>query len=551
MNRYLLFLLVFSFIITSCNGGRNINVFSQAEALMHSNPEQSLALLQTISTSKLKSERQQARYALLMSQALDKNYIDVNSDTLIKIAVNYYEKTNDHKNRMLAFYYEGIVLLNGSDYTASAVYFEKAIKEGLHLSDYLYLGLAYRALSQIMNETNNHTQAIRYDEKALEYFQEGELQAYELYEWLSLAIDCSNDKQYTRAISISDSLLSILESPILAQRLELVKASSIIELGECDYRVPVGIYQKADKQLFELYDWGYYAYSLDKLDRRDTSDYYLQYALSLSADHIDSTVIRVFQAKIENNRGNFKQSYQLLDKAVAVQDSLTRALLRQSVSVAQKDYFDKEAQYQALRAHNARQNFLLTGLVATLIIILGSFLVILRKRQSDALFKEQLAQLALEKDKNNRLLSENAHILGTLFSERLGHIDLLAADYMRAETPEKKEVIFKEYKKRCTSLMKDEHVFESLEYDLNRYCGGVMDKLKEEVPQIKKNNRKIISLFFAGVPNLSIQVITGKPSRKAIDVERSRYRKIIKDSGAKHSALFLEMLDTKKRQPEE
>lgn len=78
-----------------------------------------------------------------------------------------------------------------------------------------------------------------------------------------------------------------------------------------------------------------------------------------------------------------------------------------------------------------------------------------------------------------------------------------------------------------------------------------MEKLRLEVPSIKGEHRIIISLFFAGIPTIAIQAITGKQSRKAVEMERSRLRKIIRASGAEHSDLFLEMMETKKRQPEE
>jgi len=551
MNKLLLILIVTAFFFTPICAGRFTHLFSQAEASMRDNPEQSLAILQSISISNFKSEIQRARYALLMSQALDKNYIDVDSDSLIKVAVDYYEKTSDHKNRMLAFYYEGRVLFNALDYTASAVYFEKAIKEATAQSDWLYLGLSNRALAEIMNQTLNIAQAIQYEKKAIESFRAGGETLYELYGWLSLAIAYSNDKQYDKAITIADSLLHLTDARVLQDGFEQVKAEALIESGKCDYTIPVDIYKRTNKDYFHPNDFGYYAYALDKLGLRDSADVYLEKAFTTSANHLDSAGVKIFQSRIEHNREHFQKAFLFLNEAVVVQDSLTRALLQQSVSVAQKDYYNKEAQYQELLAHNARLNTLLIGLVSTLIIIIGLFLVILQKRKSDALLKEQIAQLAMERTSNNRLLSQNALILGSLFSERLGHIDRLADDYMSAETPEAKEAIFKEYKKRCESLIKDEQIFYSLESDLNRFCEGIMDKLKVEVPTIKKNNLKIISLFFAGVPNISIQIIAGKPSRKAVDMERARYRKIINDSGAKHTALFLEMLDTKRRQPGE
>ena len=55
--------------------------------------------------------RQQADYAFLLTQARDKNYLDsLQSDSLIKIAINYYENHNDKVKVGKASFYYGNVL---------------------------------------------------------------------------------------------------------------------------------------------------------------------------------------------------------------------------------------------------------------------------------------------------------------------------------------------------------------------------------------------------------------------------------------------------------
>lgn len=550
MKRLIFILLSANTLLFPIRGSVSI-IISKAEELMREEPGISLSLLESISPSMLRNDKQYAQYALLKSQALDKNYIDIDSDSLIKKAVVFYENTNDHRHKMLAYYYEGIVLVNGCNYTKSAIYFEKAIQEATLLSDYLFLGLSYRALANIMNATKNLTQAIEYDEKAIESFQKGEETLYEQYGWLTLAIDCSNDKQFSRAISIADSLYTIINSDILKDGFEQVKAEALIESGNCDFHIPVDIYKRANKYYFTPTDYGYYAYALDRINLRDSADLYIQKALSTSYNHIDSAGVKVFQARIENNRAHYKNAYQLLSDAVDVQDSLTRELLRQSVSVAQKDYFNKEAQYQALRAKTAKLHVFIISLASILAFAIFLFCIILRQRKKDSLIKDQMAQLALEKGRTNKLYTEKAHILGSLFSERIGHLDRLAEEYISAETPEEKEIIFREYKHRCSSLFKDKHIYKILENDLNKHCDGLMEKLRTDFPTLKERQLNTFILFFTGLPTIVIQAITAKPSLKAVEMERYRCRKIIRESGANHAQTFLNMLDSRKRQPEE
>ena len=72
---------------------------------MNEYPDSALTILKSIVQTDLQSEEHRARYALLYSQALDKNYIDLTSDSLINIAVDYYKNRDDVKAKFLSYYY--------------------------------------------------------------------------------------------------------------------------------------------------------------------------------------------------------------------------------------------------------------------------------------------------------------------------------------------------------------------------------------------------------------------------------------------------------------
>lgn len=64
----------------------------QADSLMWSRPDSSMALLREIDTLSLNGKEEKARYALLMSMALDKNYIDTTTFSVLQPAIDYYLK---------------------------------------------------------------------------------------------------------------------------------------------------------------------------------------------------------------------------------------------------------------------------------------------------------------------------------------------------------------------------------------------------------------------------------------------------------------------------
>ena len=83
-------------LLFSCSNIKNNETaltLQKAEAFMNDRPDSALTLIQTIDKETLTSKELRARHALLISQAFDKNYIDLQSDSIIAPAVKFFEKS--------------------------------------------------------------------------------------------------------------------------------------------------------------------------------------------------------------------------------------------------------------------------------------------------------------------------------------------------------------------------------------------------------------------------------------------------------------------------
>ena len=103
-NLFIILLLSITFI--SCVDNDVIRALSEAESNMQENPELSLKLLESIDSDELKTRKHTARHALLYSMALDKNYIDIASDSIIAPAVRYYSRHGSTDDKLLTLYYQ-------------------------------------------------------------------------------------------------------------------------------------------------------------------------------------------------------------------------------------------------------------------------------------------------------------------------------------------------------------------------------------------------------------------------------------------------------------
>lgn len=110
MNQNIVYLLFLLFAITACKQEKSYSPWLiQVDSQMKTNPEEALSLLQDNARNSLQTSADQAYYALLLTQARDKNYIVQTNDSLIQKAVHYYDTHEDAAMQARAYYLWGSV----------------------------------------------------------------------------------------------------------------------------------------------------------------------------------------------------------------------------------------------------------------------------------------------------------------------------------------------------------------------------------------------------------------------------------------------------------
>ncbi|MDE5976505.1 MAG: hypothetical protein K2G69_08145 [Muribaculaceae bacterium] len=104
-----------AFLIFSCSRSPLQEELDFAETRMETRPDSALSILKGIDKSALNSNKDRARYALLMSMALDKNYIDTTSFDILQPAIDYYLPKGTADEKLRTYYYQGVIYLNQGD----------------------------------------------------------------------------------------------------------------------------------------------------------------------------------------------------------------------------------------------------------------------------------------------------------------------------------------------------------------------------------------------------------------------------------------------------
>lgn len=510
----------------------------QAELLLDNHPDSALSILSNIETESVANKRVLAHYALLMSAALDKNYIDVENDSLISVALEYYKRHENRNNEMRSLYYYGVVKMNAQDYTAAIVSFERAGQLAIPLNNLRYLGLAHRNMGRIFHTTCNFVEAQKHNRLAIKAFDSNHDTIYVDYAKYSLATDYLSNQQIDSSQLLLSDLRQNSRLAVLRHYADICYANTLVINGDSLLEA-IDIYRKTPKKYFSPTHYCYCANAFAKLSQLDSARKWMNLGYKAAKSKTDSARLHSFVYNIDLLEGNPGIALAKVTEAMAVQDSATRQTLLQSLSIAQKDYYQQEAAIQESRAQKQMMILILGSIIFIMALLTAILLMTKYNKEKESQLKEQMAQLALL---FNNLQKDRGEIVGTVFLERIARLAGLSGNYFFYDDASEQSEALEAIKKAAREIKQNPSLFLELEDALNKRCHGIMEKLTSQVPSIKGENRTIISLFFAGIPDKVVQLIMGRISTGSLKTLRSRFRTMIKAANAQDEALFLEML---------
>lgn len=174
-------MLILPLFLVACNkeNSKYMSQLDKVQQCIEVHPDSALQILQSFTINDLHTSVGKARYALLKSMALDKNYIDVTSDSLTSIALVYYKKHGTPDEKLKAYYYNGKINAYAGNYDSAMqnyIYGEKEIK---FCSDFLAIGRLYNAKMTVYKSIYNIEEAIKPAQlSAYYYLQAGDTVRY-------------------------------------------------------------------------------------------------------------------------------------------------------------------------------------------------------------------------------------------------------------------------------------------------------------------------------------------------------------------------------------
>ena len=181
-----------------------------AESLMNVKPDSSLAVLESIQASDIKGKETSARYALLKSMALDKNYIDTTTFDVLQPAIDYYIEHGSPDERLRTYYYQGRIYQNQGNKDSAIQSFMRGKDFCQEASDTLTMANLMVAQATILYSTYKINDYIKNNLEAAKLYHAINRPDYEI-SCLANVLDGSilnNDR------TLADSVMSIAQERV-------------------------------------------------------------------------------------------------------------------------------------------------------------------------------------------------------------------------------------------------------------------------------------------------------------------------------------------------
>ena len=560
----LLMLLLYATVLSSCGPVRDRRTLDEVETLMPERPDSALAVLRGMKPRDLPGLHVRPLHALLLSEALDKNYIDLTDDSLALAANRHYGEHGSPIHRLKSWYYLGRIRFNNGNYAEAVIHYNKALEFAEALENYHYIGLVNREIGNAYSKVWDDYHSIEYTQKAIDAFKSAGEDRYTAYSVLGLATLYYRQKKNKECRQVLDELETMPLDRKLTARIAETRFFTSVSEGDKDYdrilsdfhSIGVGtVIPQTASQLARI------AYVHEKNGQADSADYYMKRAENLCRTKSDSTNVEFGRYRIERHRGNLALADSLLEHNVYAQDSSVFAALAQSVSFYQGDYYHSESRLNAMKV---RTRTMALGFTVLLLLILVLFLISRNRKQRERLMEEMDLAMDIRRElsaKQDEAEGMNKAI-ATLFENRLKILQTLSEQYDTLEDAyqgkklEKgrelsREEIIASFREKMRDLRRNKDITLSMEETLDAWKDGIMRKFREVFSEdsagaarMTDEDLDLAPYFFSGMNYKTISFFTGY-SIASLRTRKSRIRQKIQeldDSFSLQKRLFLENL---------
>lgn len=436
LNKSYLFLIIC--VIFTVSGCDHFNPnLKKAESIMEEHPDSALKILRGIKSPRSLSEKDYALYALLVTQATDKNDLDLTKDSLSDYAVRYFRESKDSVHAYKVFFYAGRVNEEMKNANQAISYYLKAKDFARNSKDYKYLYLINYYLGNLYTMQDLFKDGINSDKEAYRY---ASMLKSKTYQCLSLSEIGSgyfclkrNDSALIfqlRALNIAKRDYNSYLSNIYYRICRIYSKSGKYMIALHYYNKALACKQKED-DLYTLYSAKGEIYL--NIHQHDSAVYYFKKSLQSNFIFTKATVYGLLADTYEA-QGNIKKALDCSKKFDIYRDTIDYQTQSAAIIQMQEIYKHNNLKEENLLLKQNKieknESFYRLSLFTSILILLGSSLYFINYKRSQKQ-KEQikhgqelLQEKKIEEVKKEKELIHKEAELKTEFYKRLNSISI-------------------------------------------------------------------------------------------------------------------------------
>lgn len=539
--------IVLMFILVGCERRHTENLLMDVESYIMERPDSALSVLDTMNRALLVTDRLKAHHALLHAMALDKNYIDVTDDSIANVAVNYYSRKGPEKYKARSLYYLGLSYYYAKDYDNAIIEFSKAGKVA-EKCDSLYWGFVNVLQAKTYAKTYNSIEELRCLEKACMIYASINEEYYVKVAKLYLSQSLSNNGRNAEALDILNKLLSDNNLDRRVRKSALITFAFIkATIENPDFDIVNKIYSEllseGETSSMEYKDYWAYAYALSNCGRERESQGIVSQLLQVDT----STTAYYWQYLIEKYKKNYSSALSLLEKSVTSNNIEVNEVLKQSLAISQRDYYESQFEIAEYKAHN-RKLTIISGLISSLFVlgliywVVSAYARRLREEKEYYLNYADEISRQLEASKHEDYPELKRKYI-ELYKSRFEIIGSLYEQYSLFDGKNNSEhAMYEKVSSIVEDFRNDYSNKEQFESILNENMDNIVSRFRTEVPELKEIDYSIFCFMLIGFDPTTISHLLNT-TMNVIYIRKSRMKKRIETSDPEHKVQFLEVLN--------
>ena len=422
---YFCFLCSFFALLTGCSGKRAgehpLAELVRAESVMFDRPDSALHILEAMPMPSARWDKENhALWCLLTSQAQVKLITKISSDSLVRIAYDYYKPTDNALRKAMAALYMGNINYNLGNIEEAMQYYLEGKTEVEKTNDYKTGYLIMSSLGKLYLYRNLEDYAFEACSKAYDYavkdsnkrYQMGSLQylarCYCLLDKLPAAIET-----YQKCMEIALELGLENDEYYYGVQHE----TALVYTNSCEYEKSLSILRLFPVKYRSNSLIGKNLFSLGKLD---SAFYYLNKALNTDNVYTKESVYRYLYRLCDNSKyRQYLKTY--CDSLLYYNDSII-ALDKGKEIIAYKEKYDHQkliTEQQRLKLEKAEAQRVLIIVILCLVVVISVLVYLYQKRlvckeTTIRRQSEQLQAYLLQLHENESRLQQNRRYLDEL-----------------------------------------------------------------------------------------------------------------------------------------